>query len=62
MRCLLLTVGTFTSVFKDSYLLRSQKTVEIKFFLAFCLLMEGSAVIFSECFNGFESGMKFCDF
>jgi hypothetical protein len=28
--CLLLTVGTFTSVFKDNNSLRSQITVEIK--------------------------------
>jgi hypothetical protein len=31
--CLLRTVGTFTSVFKESKLLRSHKTVEIKIFL-----------------------------
>jgi hypothetical protein len=36
------TVGTFTSVFKDSKSLGSNKRVEIKVFLIFCLLMEGS--------------------
>ncbi len=35
----LLSLGTFTSVFKDNKSLRSHKTVEIKFF---CLLMEVS--------------------
>ncbi len=33
--CLLLTVGTFTSIFKDDKSLRSHKTVEIKVFLNF---------------------------
>ena len=36
--CLLLTVGTFTSVFKDNKLLRSQKAVKIKLFLNFLLV------------------------
>jgi hypothetical protein len=31
--CLLLTVGTFTLVFKDNKSLRSHKTVEVKVFL-----------------------------
>ncbi len=34
--------GIITSVFKDNRLLRSNKTVEINFFLIFLLLMEGS--------------------
>ncbi len=33
--CLLLTAGTFTSVFTEKKLLRSHKTVEIKIFLIF---------------------------
>jgi hypothetical protein len=38
--CLLLTVGTLTSVFKEKSL-KSHKTVKIKVFLKFfCLLME----------------------
>jgi hypothetical protein len=35
--CLLLTVGTFKSVFKDKKLLSSHRTVEIKGFIVFCL-------------------------
>ncbi len=35
-------VCTFTTVFKDSKSLRSHKTVEIKVFLFFCFLMEGT--------------------
>ncbi len=34
--------STFTSVFKDETLQRLHKSVEIMFFLIFCLLMEGS--------------------
>ncbi len=42
--CFLLTLSTFTSVFKDKKLLRSHNTFEMKVFLHFffCLLMEGS--------------------
>ncbi len=40
--CLLLTVGIFASVFKDSKLLRRHNTIEIKVFLNCCVLMEGS--------------------
>jgi hypothetical protein len=36
------TSGTFTSVFNDNMSLRSYKKVEIKVFLKFCLLVEGS--------------------
>ncbi len=38
--CLLLSVGTFTSVFKDNKFIKSHKTVEIKGFL--CFLTDGS--------------------
>jgi hypothetical protein len=37
--------GTFTSVFKDNKLLRSNKTVEAGFLHFFCLLMEGSGSV-----------------
>jgi hypothetical protein len=39
-----LTVGTFTSIFKDKKLVRRHKTEEIKFFLGFLFVnaMEGS--------------------
>jgi hypothetical protein len=40
--CLLLFEGTFTSFFKDKKFKRSQKTVGIKVFLLFCLMIEGS--------------------
>jgi hypothetical protein len=38
----LLTAGIFTSVFKDNKSLRTCKTVNIKVFLNFSLLIEGS--------------------
>jgi hypothetical protein len=40
--CLILTEGTFTTVFKDNKSFRSHKTIEIKVLSVFCLLMEGS--------------------
>jgi hypothetical protein len=46
--CLLLFEGTMTSFFKDKKSKRSHKTVGIKFFLDFCLMIEGSGFGFSE--------------
>ncbi len=46
LRTVLLTLGIFTSLFKDNKSWRGHKTIEIKVFLNFfCLLMEGSASV-----------------
>ncbi len=51
--CLLLTVGTFTAIFKDNELSKVHKTVEIKGFLHFfCLFMEGSGSDFVQTGSG----------
>jgi hypothetical protein len=39
--CLLLTLGTFTSVFNDNKFLRSHKTIEIKLLVNFWFVDEG---------------------
>ncbi len=54
--CLLLFEGTFTSVFKYKKSKRSQKIVEIKFFLFFCLLLEGSCDLVPEGATTYGSG------
>jgi hypothetical protein len=49
--CSLLTAGTFTTVCKDSKSFRSNKTVEIKFFLDFLLVGEKIRIRILEAQN-----------
>jgi hypothetical protein len=50
--CLILFEGTFTSFFKDKKSQRSHKTVGIKVFLYFCLMIEGSGAGYTPLTNG----------
>ncbi len=53
---LLLFDGTFTSFFKDKKSYRSKKTVGINVFYHFCLMIEGSGLVYLT--NGSGSGSR----
>ena len=59
--CLLLFECTFTSVFIDKKSKNSQKIVEIKVFLLFCLVMEGSGSTTLMCLTCVLSGQVLCN-
>ncbi len=56
--CLLLSVGTLTSVFKVMMSLRSHYTAEIKVVNFLCLLMEGSESGAGSVPNNYGSGSR----